>query len=270
MFWNANYAQLQIRDTQMEYISFGKGSKHLVLLPGLGDALTTLYGKSIPMAWAYRMYAKEYKVYLFSRIRDLPEGYTTRDMAFDQAEAMRILGIQKAAVIGVSQGGMIAQHLAICAPDLVERLILTVTTARSNEQTRNVIEGWVSMAKRNDYRSIMIDTTDKSYSQQYLRKMRFFYTFIGRFGKPKDFHRFLIQARSCIEHDSFAHLNQVGCPTLIIGGDQDQIIPVECSYELAREIPNSEIMIYKGLGHAAYEEASDFHERVMKFLTQVI
>ena len=48
-------------------------------------------------------------------------------MADDQAAAMQILGIDKASVLGVSQGGMIAQYLAIDHPGMVEKLILAVT-----------------------------------------------------------------------------------------------------------------------------------------------
>ncbi len=52
-----------------------------------------------------------------------------REMAKDHAEAMTALGISKADVLGISQGGMIAQYLAIDYPDLVNKLILAVTSA---------------------------------------------------------------------------------------------------------------------------------------------
>ena len=93
----------------MDYISFGNGKENLVMLPGLGDGLSTVKGMALPFAFMYRIYAKEYKVYVFSRKNCLPEGYTTRDMARDQARAMESLGIQKASVLGNSNGGMIAQ-----------------------------------------------------------------------------------------------------------------------------------------------------------------
>jgi pimeloyl-ACP methyl ester carboxylesterase len=267
MFWNAKHSRVTIRGKQMEYISFGEGAGNLILLPGIGEATTTLTGKAIPMAWAYRRYVKAFKVYLFSRIDDLPDGYTTRDMALDQAQSMRVLGIRKAHVMGVSQGGMIAQHLALCAPELAERLILVVTTAKSGEVTREVIGSWVTMAKQNDYRAILMDMANRSYSESYLRKARFLYSFLGRFGKPKDFRKFFIEARSCIEHDALTQVPAIRCPTLIVGGEEDQIIPGECSRELAREIPHSKLVMYPGLKHAAYEEAPDFHDTVIHFLT---
>lgn len=76
---------------------------------------------AIPMSMAYRMYANDYKVFIFSRKNDLEEGYSTRDMARDQAEAMKMLGIKSANILGISQGGMIAQYLAIDYPDIIEK-----------------------------------------------------------------------------------------------------------------------------------------------------
>ena len=64
------------------------------------------------------------------------KGYSTRDMAEDLAFGMQTLGITRAKVLGVSQGGMIAQYLAIDHPELVDRLVLAVTLSRPNETAR--------------------------------------------------------------------------------------------------------------------------------------
>ena len=113
MLYNAKNGTLRIDGTTMEYICFGTGKRILVMLPGLGDGLRSMKGTALPMAVMYREFSKDYTVYAFSRKNVLPDGYTTRDMARDQAEAMHQLGIQKADIFGVSMGGMIAQHLAI-------------------------------------------------------------------------------------------------------------------------------------------------------------
>lgn len=264
----AKNGSVRIGDTDMNYVSFGKGNNTLIMLPGLGDGLTTVKGMAMPMAMAYRMYAKDYKVYVFSRKNNLEEGYSTRNMASDQAEAMKTLGINKANVLGISQGGMIAQYLAIDYPELVEKLVLAVTSSKSNELIQGVIKKWIFMAEQKDYKNLMIDTMEKSYSKKYLNKYRLLYPILGSVGKPKDFSRFLIQAKSCINHNAYLELDKIVCPTLVIGGDCDKIVGVDASRELADKIKMCELFIYNGLGHAAYEEAKDFHNRVLGYLSK--
>ena len=266
MFLRAKNGSVRIGDTDMDYVSFGKGDNILIMLPGLGDGLTTVKGMAIPLAMMYRIYAKAYKVYIFSRKNNLEEGCSTRNMASDQAEAMKALGINRAKVLGISQGGMIAQYLAVDHPELVEKLVLAVTSSKQNELIQSVVEKWISMAEQKDYMNLMIDTAEKSYSEKRLNKYRLLYPVLGRVGKPKDFGRFLIQAKSCMNHNAYLELDKILCPTLVIGGDCDRIVGVDASRELADKIKVCELYIYNGLGHAAYEEAKDFNNRVLDYL----
>ena len=65
----------------------------------------------------------------------------------------------------------------------------------------------MEMAKQGNYKGLMIDTAEKSYSESYLKKYRRIYPFIGKIGKPKSFQRFLIQADSCISHNAEPELH---------------------------------------------------------------
>ncbi|MBQ2463119.1 MAG: alpha/beta hydrolase, partial [Clostridia bacterium] len=116
-----------IGTTQMQYVSFGTGEKTTVVLPGLSDGLATVGGKALILSMPYRKYLGEYTVYLFSRKNEMPDGYSMEEMADDQAQAMRTLGIDSAYVLGVSQGGMIAQLLAARHPEMVTKLVPAVT-----------------------------------------------------------------------------------------------------------------------------------------------
>lgn len=266
MFWNAKNGSVRIDDTDMDYITFGKGNAPLVMIPGLGDGLTTVKGMALPMAARYRIYAKDFTVYMFSRKNFLKEGASTRDMAGDLAKAMKILGIKKANVLGVSQGGMIAQYLAVDFPDLAERLILAVTLSKPNKTAQGVLERWIAFAEQKDYKSLFIDTVEKSYSEKYLKKHRIQYPLLTSVGKPEDFGRFLIQAKACLNHNTYSELERISCPTLIIGGKCDKIVGPAASQEMAQKIKNCELMMYDALGHAAYEEAKDFNKLVINFL----
>ena len=249
----------------MDYIRFGSGERTLVMLPGVGDGLKTVKGMALPFALLYRGLTKDFTVYVFSRGRQLPPHMSTREMAADLSEAMDALGLQGAAVVGVSQGGMIAQWLAIDHPDKVGKLVLTVTLRRPNDTVRDVIARWTAMAERGDYRGIMLDTAERSYSEKRLKLARLEYRLLGSIGKPKSFDRFLTQAESCVTHDAYAELGRIACPTLVIGGTDDRIVTGAASREIAAQIPGAALYLYEGLGHGLYEEAPDFLTRVAAF-----
>lgn len=263
---NAKNGSVLIDHTEMHYVSFGSGEKVLILLPGLSDGLTTVKGKALLLAMPYRLFFEEYTVYLFSRKVDLPDAYSIREMADDQAEAMRKLGITKASVLGGSQGGMIAQSLAADHAELLEKLVIAVSAPRVNERIRACVSGWIELAERGEYKKLLIDTAEKSYSPEYLLKYRKLYPFLGLMGRPSDFRRFLTNSHAILRFDVFHDLKRVTCPTLIVGGEQDQIVGVQASYEMHEQIASSILHVYSGLGHAAYEEAKDFNQRVYDFL----
>ena len=266
MFWNAKNGCVHIGETDMNYVSFGHGSNAFIILPGLSDGLLTVKGKALLLAKPYVKFFQEYTVYMFSRKNKMPKDYSVRDMAADQAKALKELGITKASVMGVSQGGMIAQFLAIDYTELVEKLVIVVSAPRLNEIIHNALSSWIEMAKKGDHKSLMIDTAEKGYSEKYLKKYRKFYSVIGKIGKPHNYDRFLINANAILGFDAYEELCKIICPTYIIGGAEDKTVGAKASYEMKEQIEHSELYIYKGLGHAAYEEAEDFYERVYDFL----
>ena len=255
--------------TEMCWARFGHGAKTLVVLPGLGDGLATVQGKALMLAGPYKPVFDDYTVYMFSRKNEMPQNYSIWDMAADQAAVLQSLGIQKAAVLGVSQGGMIALALALDHADLVEKLVLAVTAPSVNPLIRERMEDWIGFAEAGDHKGLMIDTAEHSYSPEHLKKLRRMYPLFGALGKPKDYMRFLINARAILAFDASDLLSSVSCPTLILGGEEDDIVGADASREMHERIPHSEIYLYPGLGHAAYEEAKDFYPRVFKFLMEV-
>ena len=260
--------RVAIHQTDMYYMSFGQGSKNLVVLPGLSDGLTTVKGKALFLKAPYKRFLAEYTVYMFSRKNDMPEGYTIRQMAEDQALAMKELSISKAAVLGVSQGGMIAQYLAIDYPEMVEKLILAVTAPNANEVATDVVGAWIEMAKQGDHVRLMTDTAEKMYSKHYLEKNRKLFPLMARFTKPKSYERFFRNASAILGFDAREELPKIGCPTLIIAGEDDHTVGNEAPYVINRSIPGSELCIYQGLGHGAYEEAKDFYEKIYRFCSR--
>ena len=265
MGWNAKNGSVPIGGTNMSYASFGHGERTMVILPGLSDGLATVKGKALLLARPYQVFFDDFTVYMFSRKDDMPEGYTIRDMAEDQARVLKTLGIDKACVLGVSQGGMIAQYLAIDHPELVEKLVIAVSASRPHQISAERMRDWLEFANNGDHKSLMIDTAENSYSPEYLEKYRRIYPVIGMIGKPKDYRRFLKNAEAIIGFNAYDEIDKIKCPTLIIGGEEDKIVGPEASYEMRDRIPDSELYMYEGLGHAAYEEAKDFNKRIFEF-----
>lgn len=266
MLWNAKNGQVPIGDTEMSYVSFGTGEKILAVLPGLSDGLATVRGKALLLIGPYRPFLDRYTVYMFSRKDDLQEGCSIRDMAEDQAEALQALGLERVSVLGVSEGGMIAQLLAAGHPELLEKLVIAVSTPRANALVRENVGHWIELAKQGDHRRLMIDTAEKSYSPEFLKKYRKLYPILGAVGKPPNYGRFLANAGATLSFDAVDELRKISCPTLIIGGEKDQIVGVDAFCEMHERIADSELYVYRGLGHAAYEEAKDFYARVFRFL----
>ena len=248
-----------------DYITFGKGIKTLVMIQGLNT--NGIKGAAIPLAFMYRIFAKDYKVYLFDRRPDVQDGITVRDMASDIAMAMDSLQITKADVIGVSQGGMIAQYLAIDRPDLVNQLVLAVTLCRNNPTVETVINDWIRMTEEENWKLLVEDMAVKMYSDAYIRKYKMMMPLLTAMQKPKDVKRFITLAKACLTCDTYEKLDKIQCPVYVIGGGKDKIVTAEASKEIAEKL-GCPLYLYEDLGHAVYEEAKDFNQRVFQLLSE--
>ena len=270
MPYHAKNAALTLDNATMNYIRFGSGNKILIILPGLGDGLRTVKGTALPMALMYRMFARDFTVYAFSRKNDLPAGCSTRDMAQDLKRAMDNLSISKAHILGVSMGGMIAQHFAADFPEAVDKLVLAVTCARPNPILTASIAEWKALARSGDHTAFMDSNLKLIYSDPYYQKNKGLIPIIGKLTKPESYDRFLIQAEACLTHDAYVRLPEIKSPTLVIGGMQDRALGGEASREIAARIPGAQLHMYPQWGHGLYEEAGDFNDLILSFLKQPI
>ena len=262
---NAKNENIIINGHDLDYISFGSGRDVLIMLPGVGDGFKTAKGMAVPFAFMYRMFAVSFRVYVFSRRNDLPDGFTSADMADDLSNIMDALDIGAAHIFGVSQGGMIAQQMAIRHPEKVKSLVLAVTAARPTRIMREALESWLLMAERNDYKGIMLDTAERSYTGTYLERGKRMNKLIA-LAKPKSYERFRILCESCLSHDVYEDLPEIRCPVYIIGASLDRVLGPEASAEMHEVIPGSEIYMFEGYSHGVYEQAKDFNEMALRWL----
>lgn len=261
--YNAKELKLNLNNKQINYITFGKGTKPLIMIQGLNT--NGIKGAANSLAYMYRIFAKDYTVYLFDRRTEVYDGITVRELAADIAEAMDALGLVNADVFAVSQGGMIGQYLAIDRPELVHRMVLAVTLSRNNDVLKEVLSNWIEMTRQENYKELVLDMAVKMYSDAYVKRYKPFMPLLTAVQKPKDKERFITLAKANLTCNAYEELEQIKCPVLVLGGSRDKVTTGQASVEIAEKL-GCEIYMYEDLGHAAYEEAKDFNRRVYDFL----
>ena len=252
-----------LREGSMDYAVFGKGNRNLVMIPGL--SFRDVKGAEMGLAYAFRLFAKEYRVYVFDKCSIINEGCTVGDLADQTAEAMTALGITEADVYGVSLGGMVAQYLAIRYPELVRKLVLGVTLSRQNETVSAVVGSWICLAERGDFNGIVRDMLTVMYSESYVKRYGWLFPVLAKFCVPKNRERFIRLAKSCLTCDAYGELPKIECPVLVLGGAKDMIVTGEASLDIAERL-GCECYIYENSGHSAYDEEKDFNRRILEFL----
>lgn len=268
MILSAKNGNITIGTGRTPYLRFGRGQRVLLMLPGLGEGLQSIRGLALPFAAMYRMYARERTVYVLGRRDELPAEFSTRDMAADVIAFMDALRIPQADIVGISMGGMIAQHIAADCPHRVRRLVLGVTAAQPNAVSAAALNEWIAMAESDNHRALMTDTVRRMYSDAYMRRNGWMIPITAHFTKPKSYAKFLTMAHACLTHDASAALGRIAAPTLVLGGGLDRTLGGDSSPRLAGLIPGARLHMYPDLGHGAYDEAKDFHHRAMQFILE--
>lgn len=250
---------------EMEYVSFGHGPRPLVLVPGMSLHSVMLQKEAV--AKVYTPFYGTHTIYLMDRIKDMPEGYTVKDMARDTAEGILSLGLSDIDMIGYSQGGMIAMRIAGEHPTLVHKLILGSTSAYPGEYAKSLIGGWSKIAVEGDVRTLNKEMFAHIYSEAYLDKYAQAFSYLESQGTDEEMKRLAILAAACVTHDAREVLCRISCPTFVICSNRDKVFPSADSEYLA-EVLGSRLYIYDGYSHAVYDEAPDFKSRMLGFLTE--
>lgn len=247
---------------EMDYAVFGQGEQPFVIVPGVSVKPVTPSAAAI--AEVYADFGKQYRVYLFDRIRRIEPGYTVEQMAEDLAEALNLLGIHGADVFGSSQGGMIVQVLAARYPNLVRRAVLGSTLARQNDVSRATFTRWIELTQGGDIVALNRNIDLKVYSDIYRNLYADVFAVMEQDGTAEDMARFRVLAEACLAFDGYENLKQIQVPVLVMGSHADAVLTGEASEEIAREL-GCPIFMYEAYGHAVYDETPDFRRRMLEF-----
>ncbi|MDO8388753.1 MAG: alpha/beta hydrolase, partial [Polaromonas sp.] len=183
--------------------------------------------------------------------------YALHDMAADALAALDALGVQKAHVVGVSMGGMIAQRVALAAPERV----LSLTSIMSSSGARGLPQ-----ARPQVMRVLLARPAGKDPASVLNHYVRLFKA-IGSPGFPMDdaelreriaaaarrsfYPAGTVRQMAAIAADSQrAHaLRELRLPTLVIHGKADPLVPYACGEDTARRIPGATLVGIEGMGH---------------------
>lgn len=183
--------------------------------------------------------------------------YDLVDMMRDVEGLMDALEIPSAHLVGVSMGGMISQLLAIHAPQRVKTLtsIMSTTGSRklpgpTKEVTRHIVRGPKSATDegRLEYQWKLWRLLGGSHYRLSDEELA---EFLRRnFERGMTATGIARQTLAILAAPSrVAELSKIDIPTLVIHGDADPLIPVECGLDTARAIPGARTAIIEGMGH---------------------
>ena len=177
------------------------------------------------------------------------------ELAADAAGLLEELGVESAHVYGLSMGGMIAQELALRFPERVRGLVLGGTTpggpraARPTLRELAALGGAAAGGWRDGERSWLGEWvfSDEFRGEQPERAREL----LRHFGR----HRATPQGMwahwwASVYHDTTARLHCIQAPTLVMHGERDAMAPIANARLLAERIPDAELCIVPGAGHA--------------------
>ena len=240
------------------YQSFGDSSNEtIILIAGLGEQLGEW-----PRSFCENLADENYRVIRFDN-RDIglsdkmpDRRYSLNDMADDTAGLISALNINKAHIVGMSMGGMIAQILAAEYPDRVASLcslmsssgasglpsptpeVQEIITKKSDGTLDGFIENWVEAKRRID--SPAYPSSDLELYQRAKKNC-------ARSYNPAGYMRHL---NAIYSHGSRVELlKKIRCPTLVLHGSDDPLVAKECGEDTAKHIQGSTFKLIKGMGH---------------------
>ena len=234
----------------IKWESTGEGSP-LLLIQGLG------YGR-----WGWEPIvpglAARHRVVSFDNRgigeSDKPPGpYTAAQMAEDARQVLDEAGIERAHVLGASLGGMIAQELAVSAPERVDRLVLCCTTPGGPatvpmpEVTMRLFAEAPSLAPEVALRRFVENALGSDPPPELVDEL-----FARRVANPPDPAGWQAQAAAGMGFEGVEA--EISAPTLILGGTADNVVDQRNAEVLAARIPGARVELLTGAGHLFFWE----------------
>jgi pimeloyl-ACP methyl ester carboxylesterase len=236
----------------------------LVLINGLAEQSVTWFRNRRAWEWYFDVKVPELLIYdgpvLHRRIDDgLP---ITVDFLADQLEAYLDTFVQKPPyhLVASSLGGQVAVEYAVRHPDNVHRVVLICPSGMGGEEKLPFVEG----VRHNDYEA-MISSIFYHRTSVNPGVVRYYER---QFASKKWKKGILRTVRGTSSHSVRDKLPQMSQPTLVICGQEDQIVDPRLAREALQGLPNFRLQMIPRCGHAPHMEYARYVNRVVRdFLT---
>jgi 3-oxoadipate enol-lactonase len=259
-------------DINLEYYVEGSGPPLLMIMGFAGSASS--WGE--PVLEALRPH---FTCIRFSNrgtgLSDKPDAqFTIRTMADDAANLLTALGINRAHVLGISMGGLIAQEFVLAYPQRVNGLVLGCTSSGVSHGVPATPDTMARMAPtpglspdqmiRNAWPAICSHTFIER-AHGFLEGM-----LASSLATPTPLETLGRQMVAIQTFDTYDRLPQIRAKTLVIHGDSDLLVPPENGRIVAERIPGAVFEILPGVGHMFFwEEPVAVAHTITEFLSPV-
>jgi 3-oxoadipate enol-lactonase len=184
---------------------------------------------------------------------------------------MRALDIRQAHIVGISMGGFIALELALNYPQMVEKLVLVVTSASGpghvspGRDIMAVMMPVPGVEIGEGARKVCAAVSAPGFGESSQEEFGIFAE-IARY-RPMSEAAYFRQLAACRGHDVSRRLHEINAPTLVIHGDVDPLVPLKNGLYLAETIPGATLIVYPNTGHIPeVERAEEFNRDILAFL----
>jgi len=277
--WHAAQRQVQVDGRMVNLVEVGEGSP-ILFVHGLSGRWANWLENILPFARDHRVIAMDLPGFGES---EMPAGDITisgygsfLDSLCDE------LGIDRAALVGNSMGGFIGAELAIRYPHRVHRLVLVSAAGISIENWRN--EPALTALRRTEAVGVWMASQLARRSDDFSRRPGLRTLLLGgiirhptRLSPNMAFELlqgsgtpgFVPALDALTDYPIRERLPEIACPTLILWGDRDFLVPTRDAHEFERLIPDSRKEIWERTGHLPMvERPARFNRTVAEFLAE--
>lgn len=201
---------------------------------------------------------------------DHPDGpYRMSGHAADLAELLAALGVERAHIVGISYGGEVAQAFALAYPEVVDSLILIDTVSEVREPLRLVVAGWIDALRAADPVAFFDVTVPWNFSPEFILNNPALLADARERYADLDFPAVQRLCECFLEVDFTDRLGEIEAPTCIMVGEADRLKGLEYAQTLLRGIPQAELHVLRGAGHAScWERPEEFNTVILGFLAK--